>query len=61
LLQRIRGGLAGSACSDLIRSELGRSGSLIDNDQIYNSLVTIHALLIIFFIVIPNLIGTYGN
>ena len=40
---------------------MGRRGRLIDNDQIYNTLVTLHAFLIIFFIVIPNLIGTYGN
>ena len=61
ILQRLRGGLRGSACSDIIRSELGNSGNLLDNDQIYNTLVTLHAFLIIFFIVIPNLIGTYGN
>ena len=59
--QSLGGGIAGSGCSDIIRRELGRAGNLIDNDQIYNSLVTLHAFLIIFFIVIPNLIGTYGN
>ena len=59
--QRIGGGIRGSACSEIIRSELGKAGNLINDDQIYNTLVTLHAFLIIFFIVMPNLIGTYGN
>lgn len=61
LFQSRNRGLTGAATSDVVRTELRRAGSLLDNDQIYNTTVTRHALLIIFFIVIPNLIGTYGN
>jgi len=54
-------GIIGSSIRILIRLELGTCSSLINNDQIYNSIVTRHAFIIIFFIVMPFIIGGFGN
>lgn len=44
-----------------IRIELARPGSLLGNEQVYNSVVTAHGLIIIFFVVIPVIMGGFGN
>lgn len=54
-------GLIGSSIRIIIRLELGSPNSLILNDQIFNSIVTSHAFIIIFFIVMPFIIGGFGN
>ncbi|CAK9834655.1 Cytochrome c oxidase subunit 1 [Anthophora retusa] len=54
-------GIIGTSISIIIRIELSTPGAWIRNDQIYNSIVTVHAFLIIFFIVIPFIIGGGGD
>jgi heme/copper-type cytochrome/quinol oxidase subunit 1 len=44
-----------------ICTELDKLGSLIGDYQVYNIIVTAHALIIIFFIEILILIGGFGN
>lgn len=51
----------GLSLSLVLRLELAKSGFVIGNGQLYNVILTSHALVIIFFIVIPGLIGGFGN
>lgn len=47
--------------SFIMRSELRRPGQLLQDGQLYNAVVTTHAFLMIFFFVIPTLLGGFGN
>jgi len=52
-------GILGSSISIIIRLELGTCGSLLNNDAVFNSLITRHAFVIIFFtVILPLILGT---
>ena len=55
-------GLLATGFSVLIRLELSGPGvQYIADNQLYNSLVTSHAILMMFFVIIPGLVGGFGN
>lgn len=54
-------GILGTRFRSLIRLELSQPGDFIIDFDYYNSVVTAHAFVIIFFMVIPIIIGGFGN
>ena len=56
-------GLLGAAASVVMRMELQYPGSHIfgGNYQMYNVFLTAHAFLMVFFLIMPALIGGFGN
>lgn len=53
--------LVGSSLSLVVRIEIAQTRQTIRNRQIYNSIVTAHALVIIFFFVIPTMVRGFRN
>jgi len=56
-------GIIGAFFSVIIRIELGSPGNSIlgGNYQLYNVVITSHGLIMIFFMLMPILIGGFAN
>lgn len=56
-------GILATAMSIVMRMELSAPGNLIlgGNHQLYNVIITAHGLLMLFIVVMPFLIGGFGN
>jgi cytochrome c oxidase subunit I len=62
LVFSLSAGLVGGFLSLLMRWELARPGlQLFANGQSYNVVVTAHGLIMVFFVIMPALIGGFGN
>ncbi|WP_374443457.1 cytochrome c oxidase subunit I [Stella sp.] len=63
LIFAVVAGLIGMLMSVVIRMELQAPGAQVlgGNHQLYNVLITAHGLIMVFFFVMPALIGGFGN
>lgn len=63
LILSIIGGIVGGLASFVIRLELAEPGNqfLGGDHQLYNVILTAHALIMVFFMIMPALMGGFGN
>lgn len=63
LILSIAAGMVGAIFSVLIRTELLQPGHSImnNNHQLYNVMITAHAFIMVFFMIMPSLMGAFGN
>ncbi len=54
-------GIIGGVFSLVIRTQLMHINILNGNNQLYNVMVTAHALIMVFFMIMPALMGGFGN
>jgi cytochrome c oxidase subunit 1 len=55
------GGSFGYGLSLILRIELALPGFIVCSSLQYNSIITFHGLFMIFFMIMPILIGGFGN
>jgi len=60
LLLGVWSGLVGSGLSFIIRFALSQPGGVLEA-KIFNMVITAHGLIMIFFFVMPVLIGGFGK
>ncbi|MBI1214186.1 MAG: cytochrome c oxidase subunit I [Alphaproteobacteria bacterium] len=62
LIFSVIAGLIGGAFSMLMRAELQNPGlQFVTGGEMWNVIVTAHGLIMVFFVVMPGLIGGFGN
>ena len=62
LLEAILAGVIGGGLSVMMRLELAEPGmQFFGSAQMYNVFVTAHGMIMIFFMIMPALIGGFGN
>lgn len=63
LIFAVVAGIIGTAFSVLLRIQLAHPGGTLfgDDYQLYNVVLTAHAVIMVFFLVMPALIGGFGN
>ncbi len=62
IILAIVAGITGGSLSMIMRAQLMHPGShIVPNGQVWNAIVTQHGLIMIFFSVMPALIGGFGN
>src|SRR5215216_1663920 len=55
-------GLLGGLLSVIMRAQLMQpANTLIENEQLYNTIITAHGLIMVFFVVMPATFGGFGN
>ncbi len=63
LIYSVFAGIIGTIFSIMLRAELANPGMQFfgDNYQLYNVILSAHAIIMVFFMVMPGLIGGFGN
>ena len=62
LIFAVFGGLVGGTLSEIMRAQLNfPNNHIVNSGQEWNTIITTHGLLMIFFSVMPALIGGFGN